>query len=34
MLYGHFSLVTEHKPMVSIFRYKKDIPVYTANRLQ
>ena len=35
MVYGHhFTLVTDHKPLVSIFGSKKGIPVYTANRLQ
>ena len=35
MAYGrHFTLVTDHKPLVSIFGSKKGIPVYTANRLQ
>ena len=35
MVYGrHFTLVTDHKHLVSIFRSKKGIPVYTANRLQ
>ena len=34
MLYGpNFTLITDHKPL-SIFGYKKGIPVYTANRLQ
>lgn len=34
MLYRHhFSLVTDHKPMVSNFGSKKAIPVYAANRL-
>lgn len=35
MLYGrHFTLITDHKPLISIFGSKKGIPVYTANRLQ
>ena len=35
MVYGrHFTLVTDHKPLVSISGSKKGIPVYTANRLQ
>ena len=35
MVYGcHFTLVTDHKPLVSIFGSKIGIPVYTANRLQ
>ena len=35
MVYGrHFALVTDHKPLVSIFGSKKGNPVYTNNRLQ
>ena len=35
MFYGrHFTLITNHKPLISIFGSKKGIPVYTANRLQ
>ena len=35
MLYGRlFTLITDHKPLISIFGSKKGIPVYTANRLQ
>ena len=35
MLYGReFSLITDHKPLISIFGSKKGIPVCTANRLQ
>ena len=35
MLYGRdFILVTDHKPLISIFGSKKGIPVCTANRLQ
>ena len=35
MLYGrHFTLITDHKPLISIFGSEKGIPVYTANRLQ
>ena len=30
----HFTLITDHKPLISIFGSKKGIPVYTANRLQ
>lgn len=34
-IYGRkFQLVTDHKPLLSIFGNKKGIPVYTANRLQ
>lgn len=35
MLYGHyFSLVTDHKRLVSLLGSKKAIPIYTSNRLQ
>nr|CDJ93989.1 RNA-directed DNA polymerase (reverse transcriptase) and Integrase domain containing protein [Haemonchus contortus] len=30
----HFTLKTDHKPLVAIFRSKKGISVYSANRLQ
>ncbi|EFO85571.1 hypothetical protein CRE_29108 [Caenorhabditis remanei] len=30
----HFTLRTDHKPLLSIFGEKKGIPVYSANRLQ
>ncbi|XP_062608629.1 uncharacterized protein K02A2.6-like [Saccostrea cucullata] len=34
-LYGHkFTLVTDHKPLLSIFNPKKSLPVMTAARLQ
>ncbi|PIO61805.1 reverse transcriptase, partial [Teladorsagia circumcincta] len=34
-VYGrHFTLKTDHKPLVAIFGNKKGIPVYSANRLQ
>ena len=34
-VYGrHFTLIPDHKPLVSIFGSKKGIPVYAANRLQ
>ena len=35
MIYGrHFTLQTDHRPLVHIFGSKKGIPTYTANRLQ
>lgn len=35
MLYGcHFTLITDHRSLVSIICSKKGILVYTANRLQ
>ncbi|XP_052891252.1 uncharacterized protein K02A2.6-like [Anopheles moucheti] len=35
MIYGrHFTLQTDHRPLVRIFGSKKGIPTYTANRLQ
>nr|CDJ86255.1 RNA-directed DNA polymerase (reverse transcriptase) and Integrase domain containing protein [Haemonchus contortus] len=30
----HFTLRTDHKPLISIFGTRKGVPVYTANRLQ
>ena len=30
----HFTLLTDHKPLLSIFGSKKSIPVYSASRLQ
>ena len=35
MLFGRqFTLLTDHKPLLTVFGSKKGIPVYTANRLQ
>ena len=34
MLYGRrFTLLTDHKPLLTVFGSKKGIPTYTANRL-
>nr|CDJ81316.1 RNA-directed DNA polymerase (reverse transcriptase) and Integrase domain containing protein [Haemonchus contortus] len=30
----HFTLKTDHKPLIAIFGTRKGVPVYTANRLQ
>ncbi|PIO54818.1 integrase core domain protein, partial [Teladorsagia circumcincta] len=30
----HFTLRTDHKPLISIFGSRKGVPIYTANRLQ
>lgn len=35
MIFGrHFTLETDHKPLLAVFGSRKGIPVYTANRLQ
>ncbi|KAH9592428.1 hypothetical protein MS3_00004356 [Schistosoma haematobium] len=35
MMYGrHFTLITDHKPLLAVLGSKKGIPVHTANRLQ
>nr|VZI52019.1 unnamed protein product [Spirometra erinaceieuropaei] len=35
LLYGrHFTLLTDHKPLLSMFGSKKDTPIYSASRLQ
>ena len=34
-IYGrHFTLLTDHRPLLSIFGSRKGIPVHSANRLQ
>ncbi|XP_055354393.1 uncharacterized protein K02A2.6-like [Paramacrobiotus metropolitanus] len=32
--YGEFTLLTDHKPLLSVFGKRKGVPVVTANRLQ